>query len=277
MDNIQRFIFENTHIRGEIAHLTDTYTTIMKQRPYPEAVRQILGEALVSCLLLMGTIKFEGRLSLQFQGDERFPLLLIQCDNDLNLRGYAKYHEDLPTEEYQASFQNGQMILTIEQYQQTQIHQSIVPISSYSMSKNLMDYFAQSEQITTCVWLAVGEHSAAGMLLQLLPGQNSQEREEFWEYATVIGNTITQDELLRLDNETLLYRLYHADELRVFAPKPARFLCSCSLEKMKQVLKVFGEPEIKKMLSEQEKIEVSCDFCGNHYSFDAIDLALLFR
>lgn len=276
MDSLQPFIFEHANIRGEIAHLTDTYTTIINQRPYPPLIKKLLGEALVSCLLLTGTIKFEGQLSLQFQGDARLSLLLVQCDNESNLRGYAQFEDNLTDKEYEEAFINGQMVLTMNQYQKTQLYQSIVPVSSLSMSKNLMDYFIQSEQITTVVWLAVNDYSAAGMLIQLLPGENSRQREEFWEYATMIGNTVTQEELIGLDNETLLHRLYHETELRLFDSKPARFRCSCSVEKIKQVLKVLGEEEVKKLLKEREKIEVDCDFCSNHFSFDSIDLALLF-
>lgn len=275
-DSLQRFLFEKASIRGEIAHLKETYQTIMNQRPYPSMVRNLLGEALISCLLLAGSIKFEGELSLQFQGDKRLPLLLVQCDHQLHMRAFAAYQEDLEVIDYAEAFLKGQMVLTINQYNNTQSYQSIVPIQSTSMSENLTHYFAQSEQVATQVWLAVGDDMAAGMLLQLMPGQDSQQREQFWEYAVVLGQTVNEKELLTLNNETLLHRLYHETELRLFDARPITFRCRCSEEKMKEVLKILGEEEAKALLQEREKIEVSCDFCNKHYSYDAIDIAMLF-
>jgi molecular chaperone Hsp33 len=276
MDTLQKFMFEHASIRGEIAHLSATYTTIINQRPYPDTVKRLLGEALISCLLLTGSIKFEGDLSLQFQGDKRLPLLLVQCDHQLRMRAFAKYQENASDEDYTQAFLEGMMVLTINQHNQTQTYQSMVPIRSTAMSENLMYYFAQSEQIPTHVWLAIGEQSAAGMLLQLMPGQDAHQREQFWEYAVCIGQTVRDIELLTLDNQILLHRLYHETELRLFDERPVTFQCRCSLEKMKQVLSILGEKETKELLAEKGQVEVTCDFCGKQYNFDAIDVTLLF-
>lgn len=276
-DTLQRFLFEHASIRGDIVHLNDTFTTLINQRPYPESIKKLLGEALVSCVLLTGSIKFEGMLSLQFQGDKRLPLLLVQCDHQQQLRGFAKFEEGLSPDDYQEAFMQGTLVLTINQYHQTQSWQSVVAIHSTAMADNLMHYFAQSEQIATRVWLAVDEHCAAGMLLQLMPGQGSLQREQFWEHAVILGETVTNQELLTLDNVVLLHRLYHESELRVFDPRPVRFQCRCSPEKMKQVLKVLGQAEIDKLLQEKGEVTVKCDFCMQSYSFDSIDVAMLFH
>ncbi|MCA0402890.1 MAG: Hsp33 family molecular chaperone HslO [Proteobacteria bacterium] len=276
-DNLQRFMFENAPIKGQIAHLNTSYQTIMSQRPYPPMVKHLLGEALVSCMLLAGSIKFEGELSLQFQGDKRLSLILVQCDHLLNLRAYAAFEKDLETQEYADAFLNGKMVFTINQYNQTTAYQSIVPIKTTAMSENLSFYFSQSEQIATQVWLAADEEKAAGMILQLMPGQDSQQREQFWEYAVHIGQTLTENELLNLDNKTLLHRLYHETELRLYTEKKAQFKCRCTEEKMKNVLTVLGKEDVEQLLQEQDKIEVSCDFCSKHYSFDPIDIAVLFH
>lgn len=276
-DSLQRFIFEKANIRGEIAHVKETYQMIMSQRPYPPMVRNLLGEALISCLLLVGSIKFEGELSLQFQGDKRLPLVLVQCDHQLNMRAFAGYQEGLEVIDYAEAFLKGQMVLTINQYKQTQSYQSIVPIQSTSMSENLTHYFAQSEQVATQVWLAVDEDRAAGMLLQLMPGEDTQQREQFWEYAVVLGQTVNEKELLTLDNQTLLHRLYHETELRLFDSRAINFRCRCSEEKMKEVLRILGAEDAKRLLQEREKIEINCDFCNKHYSYDAIDIAMLFH
>jgi molecular chaperone Hsp33 len=276
-DTLQRFLFEHASIRGEIAHVESSYQTIMQQHPYPAPVRNILGEAIISCLLLAGSIKFEGEISLQFHGDKRLSLLLVQCDHELNIRAFAKYQEDKRDEDYQQAFMQGNMVLTINQYQQTQTYQSVVPIISSSMGENLMHYFAQSEQIATRVWLAVNEDKAAGMLLQLMPGQDTLQREQFWEYAVQLGQTISEQELLMLDNPTILHRLYHETELRLFPARHIHFRCRCNLDKMKQVLMMLGQQDIEKLLQEQGQVEIHCDFCNQQYIFDPIDVTLLFR
>lgn len=277
-DTLQQFIFEHASIRGEIVHITDAYNTILNQRPYPPAVKALLGEALVSCILLAGSIKFEGDLSLQFNGDERLPLLIAQCDNQLNVRACATYKEEENQEglDYTQAFLKGQMTLTINQYKQTSSYQSVVPIRSNSMADNLMHYFAQSEQVPSKVWLAIGNESAAGMLLQLLPGQNTLQREQFWEYAVQIGQTINEQELLTLDNQTILHRLYHETVIRLYDSRLIHFKCRCNLNKMKQVLKVLGKIEIQHLLEETGHVEICCDFCNQQYVFDPIDIEMLF-
>ncbi|STX27599.1 heat shock protein 33 [Legionella beliardensis] len=277
MDTLQRFMFEHASIRGEIAHLDQTYITIINQRAYPPMVKNLLGEALVSCLLMMGSVKFKGELSLQFQGDKRLPLLLVQCDHQRHLRAFAKFQPDLTTEEYAGAFLEGKMVLTISPHSHTQSYQSVLPIQSTSMAENLMHYYAQSEQIPSRIWLAGDDTKVAGMLLQLMPGQDTQQREQFWEYAVHIGETISENELLNLDNETLLYRLYHETDLRVFDSEPVSFQCRCTPEKMKQVLTILGEKDIKELLAEKGHVEVTCDFCNQHYAFDPIDITMLFH
>lgn len=277
-DTLQRFIFEQAPIRGEIVHVEKTFQTIMSQRPYPPEVKRLLGEAMVSCLLLASSIKFQGSINLQFQGDSRFSLLLVQCDHEFNIRAMAQYTDSEEPVDYAAAFLEGKMMITINQDNQTQAYQSMVPINSLAISDILMDYFAQSEQITTRVWLAVNDSMAAGMLLQLMPGQeDSQQREAFWEYAVQLGQTVKEDELLSISNETLLYRLYNETDLRLFESRPTQFKCRCSVDKMKQVIKVIGEKEALELLKARKEIEVTCEFCNQHYGFDAIDVAVIFQ
>ena len=277
LDTLQRFMFEHANIRGEIAHLNDTYRTIMHQHAYPSVVKKLLGEALISCLLLSGSIKFEGEISLQFHGNNHLPLLIVQCDHELQIRAYAKYQEGSSDLDYTNAFLDGKMSMIINQYNKTEAYQSIVPIRSISMSDNLTHYFAQSEQVATQIWLAVNDDCAAGMLLQLMPGQDTIQREQFWEYAVVLGQTLSNDELLTLDNPTILHRLYHECELRLYSPRTVSFQCRCSSEKMKQAITVLGEEDINQLLQEKGNVEINCEFCNQNYIFDKIDIALIFR
>lgn len=276
-NSLQKFLFEHASIRGDIIHLDSVYQTITQQRDYPPLIKQILGEALMSCALLVGGIKFEGEISVQFQGDERFPMMLIQCDHLLQIRGYANVKENLSEADYTEAFLQGTLVINLTPHHQTQTYQSMVPLTSISMSDNLMHYFAQSEQLPTKVWFAHNEQGVAGILLQLMPGQDSLQKEHFWEYAVHIGATITEAELLSLDNATLLHRLYHETELRLYPEKLIQFKCRCNHEKMQQVLGILGETETQDLLKEKDRIDIRCEFCNLNYSFDSIDVALLFR
>ena len=275
----QRFMFQQGHVRGQIVRLEHTAQTILSQRPYPPMIRYLLGETLIASLLLAGSLKQETDLSLQFQGDARLPLLLVQCDHELNLLACTKFKSDLPLEDYASAFLTGKMVITLTPHHHTQAYQSIIPIQSTDMSENLTHYFAQSEQLTTHIWLASDEQRFAGMMLQLLPsqGEDSQERELFWEYATQLGQTVTNEELLNLDNETLLYRLYNETELMLFESRSARFRCRCSEEKMKQAVKMLGEEDAKALIQEKGMVEIHCEFCNKHFCFDAIDITVLFK
>ncbi len=277
MDGIQRFLFEHAAIRGEIIHLDSVYQTITQQRPYPPQIKQLLGEAMMACALLVGGIKFEGEVSLQFQGDKRFPLMLIQCDHWLQIRGFADFSDNLAAQAYSEAFMQGTLVINLTPHQQTQTYQSMVPLMSTSMADNLMHYFSQSEQLLSKVWFAIDEHRAAGILLQLMPGQNSLQREHFWEYAVQIGATITEEELLTLDNPTILHRLYHETELRLYPERFIQFKCRCSPEKMQQLIGLLGEKEANALLKEQGQVTIRCEFCNVNYPFDAIDVALMFR
>lgn len=276
-DILQPFLFEHGNIRGCIVNLTETYQTIINQHPYPAAVKKFLGEAMISCLFLSASMKFEGTLSLQFQGDQRLSLLAVQCDDKLQLRATAKYEDQLSTEDYDASFLSGQLSLTLNMAHQPNVYRSIVPINSCSMSENMMHYLSQSEQITSQVWLATSETQAAGMMLQLMPEKNVSQQEQFWEYALAIGQTLDAQELFTLDNQTILHRLYHETDIRLFDERPIRFKCSCSLEKMQNVLLMLGVEEAKQILRERGQIDINCDFCTRHYQFDAIDTEALFH
>lgn len=169
------------------------------------------------------------------------------------------------------------MSLTLKTAHQSNTYQSIVPIHSSSMSENLVHYLTQSEQITNQVWLATSHQQVAGLMLQLMPDKDTQQQEEFWEYALAMGQTLQTEELLTLGNQALLHRLYHETELRIFDGRPVNFQCSCSEDKMKNVILMLGEVEAQQVLQKQDHIEINCNFCNRQYQFDAIDIAALFH
>lgn len=276
-DTLQRFIFEHAEIRGEIAHLGPSFQRIMQQHDYPKAIHQLLAEMLLSTVLMASMIKFEGQLTAQLVTPGAVKVLVAKCDHNYNVRAYAKFDQTQITPAAPTpSLNDGKLVITIEHANQKP-YQSMVKIRDNSIQRSLEHYFSQSEQISTKLWLAVDDHRAAGMLLQLLPQPSCSQREQFWEYATVLGETLTPSELLTLDNKTLLHRLYHEQDVRLFEPSTVQFKCSCSVDKMGQALRMLGIEEAKRLLNEQPRIEVRCEYCNHHYQFDSIDVETLFK
>lgn len=275
-DTLQRFVFEHADIRGEIVHLSASYQAIMKQHLYPPIIQELLGEALLAVTLLTASIKFKGQLTLQFYGEEPITLLVAKSDHEFHIRGLAQFDEEALSSELDRAFREGKLIVTIEPDDKVAPYQSIIPLNGQSITNALEFYFAQSEQIPTRLWLATGQGVAAGMLLQLLPGKPSEERERFWEHAVKIGETITNVELQQLNNETILHRLYHEEDLRLFDPTPVIFRCQCTLDRMQQAVRLLGEVDAMDMVRHNKEILVTCEYCNREFSFDAVDVASIF-
>lgn len=277
-DTITRFIFEKADIRGEIAHLDETYQKLLSFHHYPPLLKQLLGEALLAAVLMTATIKFKGQLTLQLQTNQVIKLLLVKCSHDFKVRALIQFDKDESSEKMAHALQEGKLVITIEPDDKVRPYQSIVPLQGNSLAQALEYYFAQSEQLTTKFNFAVSDGKASGMLLQLLPEhKKSEQREEFWQYATKIGDTLSNDELQTLDNETILYRLYHETNLRLFESATVAFYCPCSKERMARAIQTLGEEEAKSMLKQQQTINVHCEFCLQNYAFDKVDIEWLFH
>lgn len=275
-DSIQQFIFEKTDIRGEIVRLDNSFQTIMQQHHYPESIFGILGQTLVASVLMSAALKFEGQFTVQFQSDTAIKLLVAKCTQDFYIRGLAQYDETLLATQ-QHLLAGGQMVVTVEPDNAVKPYQSIIPLTEESIANNLENYFSQSVQIPTRIWLAVDNQRAVGMLLQLLPRQTQtvEERENFWQHAVKLGETITEQELLSLDNKTILHRLYHAEEVRVFEPQSIQFRCQCSKARMDNVIRMLGKQEADDIFATKQVIDITCEYCNTKYSYDRIDVAAI--
>ncbi|MGE3919562.1 MAG: Hsp33 family molecular chaperone HslO [Gammaproteobacteria bacterium] len=280
-DCLQRFIFEHSDVRGEILRLNKSFKTITEQHYYPTLIRQLLGEALTTSILLTATIKFSGNLTLQFQtnNDRPVKLLVARCDQNFNIRGLVQFNESLlkDIKTSTALLGEGQLVVTISPDNSVQPYQSIIPLHDQGIAQSLENYFAQSEQLATRIWLASSENSCAGILLQLLPEKASREREFFWEHAVRIGETITPEELLTLPSETILHRLYHDQDIRLFDTQPIQFKCHCSKKGMENAIRTLGEQEAMLLIDEKQCITVTCEFCNSYYNFDKVDVANIFH
>jgi molecular chaperone Hsp33 len=284
-DQLQRFIFEHSDIRGEILTLEKSFQDVLENGDYPEAIQQLIGQFLTAAGLLSATLKFEGVITLQAQGAGPLSLIMSDCTRHHNLRAIAKfdpelsYENDTPLTEL---IGKGTLTLTIDPGQGER-YQGIVPLESASLAECLEDYFARSEQLTTRIWLSADTQSnspkAAGLLLQALPHQlesTPEENQRLWEHTTQLADTITIEEQLSLNHEEQLFRLFHQDELRLFEPSPVQFFCSCSEERFAKTLSSMGQKEVLNILEENGLISISCEFCHQQYRFDQADISKLF-
>ncbi len=268
-DTLQRFIFENSNIRGTLVHLGKSYQTARQRYTYPAAVGQQLGQALAANTLLSATIKYEGSLIMQTQTDGQINLLVAQCNHQRHIRGLARWQE----KQSDSLLGCGRMTITIDKTAEER-YQGITEIDGDSLAKVIENYFRQSEQIQTHIWLAANEELAVGMLLQHLPGEEIDR--DLWNRIDNLGQTITDEELLGLPTEQILHRLFHEEDLRLFDPEPVSFRCGCSRDKVATVLVSLGCDEVHRIIEEEKKIEVGCEFCNQQYHFDAVDAETLF-
>ncbi len=289
-DNLQKFMFEHAGVRGELVELPNTWQEILSHQHYPQAVKIILGELLAAASLLSANLKFNGSMIMQIHGDGPIKLLVVECDSELRLRATAKLApdaviaDDATLSELVHSHGQGRFVITLDPNDKMpgqQAYQGIVPLDGDSIATIIENYMMRSEQLDTKLWLAADDHVSRGLLLQKLPkigGTEStvEDETEAWNRAVILGSTLKQEELLTTDIETLMTRLFWEETLRVFEPMHPQFHCNCTREKVGDMLKMLGQEEVSTAIAELNQLDINCDFCGKHYSFDQVDCAQLF-
>ncbi|NOT15923.1 MAG: Hsp33 family molecular chaperone HslO [Methylotenera sp.] len=273
-DQLKRFIFENSAVRGNHIQLESTIQEALAHHAYPLVLRNALSQLMVASALLAATLKMQGSLVLQIQGRGKLKLLVVECTAQLEMRATAKWSGEIADESFIELLALGQFVITLDPKDGKQTYQGIVPIEGQSIAEILQNYMQRSEQIETRIWLSNNSTRAAGMLLQKLPEQLEQDADA-WNRICHLADTVTENELLDLDAESLLYRLFHEENVRVFEAQTARFKCSCSRQNVGNMLRMLGAEEIHSILAELGKIEVHCDFCNTAYAFDAVDATQL--
>ncbi len=284
-DTLQRFVFENTPIRGNLVNLTSTLQLALNKQHLPAGLKHALGELMAASALLTATLKMSGSLVLQIQSKGALKLLVVECNSEFGIRATAKWKGEVSDE--QSLFDllsQGQFMITLDPKDGRQAYQGIVALEGDSISTILENYMLRSEQIDTKIWLHCDGNAAAGMLLQKLPDTMNQITKsedlsaqdlDAWNRIGHLADTITDDELLNLPTETILTRLFHEEDVRLFEASNTKFHCSCSRESVSGMLRMLGNDEITSIIEEQGKIEVNCDFCNTHYSFDKVDATQL--
>jgi len=271
-DSLQRFSFDHTNIRGELAHVNASYREVLKRHQYPTLIAKAVGELMSATALLSANLKFTGRLTLQIRLPGNISLLQAETSDKGQLRAIARYEEG--TEESELSFADGQMIITIEP-EVGQRYQGITLIKGGNVAGALEDYFEQSEQLGSRFWLACDGQNAAGFMLQQMPSEEGDDPDA-WDRLSHLASTIKDEELINLDNEVLLHRLYHEEQVRTYPASELSFFCTCSKDRIGNALHQLGKDELLQIIEEQGKISINCDFCKQAYSFDKEQVNELF-
>ena len=319
MSELHKFLFDGMPVRGMIVRLTDAWQEILTRRAantttgaYPAPVAELLGEMTAAATLMQSNIKFNGSLILQIFGDGPLKVAVAEVKADLRLRATASVVGELPAGARLTEMVNvnnkGRCAITLEPKGRVpgqQPYQGVVPLFGDDgarldkLSEVLQHYMLQSEQLDTTLVLAADDKVAAGLLIQRLPtkGERNLEgtagsdlnpanedeigRNEDYNRISILASTLTRDELLTLDVETILRRLFWEEKLLRFEPQDGslgpRFACTCSRERVANMIRGLGTDEAESILAERGDIEVGCDFCGKQYRFDAVDAAQIFR
>lgn len=315
MSELHKFLFDGLPVRGMLVRLTDTWTEILRRRAsntatgaYPVPVRDMLGEMVAAAALMQSNIKFDGALILQIFGDGPVSLAVVEVQSDLALRATATVSrpvdDDIALSNMINANNKGRCAITLDpknRFPGQQPYQGVVPLFDdrgkpiEKLSAVLEHYMLQSEQLDTTLVLAANDTIAAGLLIQRLPmagsanlagSMVSKENEdqiglnEHYNRIAVLAASLKREELLNLDVDTILRRLFWEESLTRFEPLQGdtapRFVCNCSRDRVGKMIVGLGREEAEDILSERGNIEVGCEFCGVQYHFDAVDAAQLF-
>jgi len=285
-DLLRRFLFERWPVRGHFVRLDSSWRAMVERHDYPSPIRDALGEAMAATVLMAGTIKFDGQLTLQCQGPGPMHLLVAHCTHRHAIRGVARHRGELNGGSIAALTGGGQLTVTIENEDRTNRYQGVVPLDQPELSACLEGYFERSEQLPSKLILAANDDYAAGLLLQRMPSgasasaeedpRSRAEAEEEWSRIQLLAATLRAEELLELPCQTLLHRLFHEDDVRLFEGQPVFFQCTCSRERVATIVRSLGVAEARDIIAEQGRVEVRCEFCNRAYAFDAVDVEQLF-
>lgn len=287
-DAITRFVFEQAPVRGVLVTLDETARAILDCHPYPPALRRVLAELLAASALLSSTLKFTGSLIVQLQGSGPVRLLVVECNEALQLRATAQWDEQRTTAfgpaatlaELAGGAAQGRLVITLDPKGNGTLYQGIVTLETASVAALIEHYLATSEQLASRLLLATDGSRAGGLLVQRLPGGDAHGElgeDTTWARADELLTQIDPVTLLAPGTaEALLVEAFPHDDLRVFRPKPVSFRCSCSRERVERALRIAGRAEIESILAERDDVEVTCEFCNRTYAFAPAEARAVF-
>ncbi|QLB20523.1 Hsp33 family molecular chaperone [Vespertiliibacter pulmonis] len=270
-DKLYRFLFQDRAVRGEWVRLNETFNETLNSHHYPKAVQNLLGEMLVATSLLTATLKFEGTITVQIQGDGPLKLAVVNGNDEQQFRALARVDGDINnTMSLHEMVGNGVLVISIIPTQGER-YQGVISLDKPTISECLEDYFARSEQLATSLTIHIGEFEgkpvAGGTLLQIMPDGTGTPDD--FEHLTTLASTIKNEELFGLTAEELLYRLFHEETVEIYPPQNTEFKCGCSRERSGAAIMLLPDEEIAEMLAEKNGvIDMQCECCGTQYFFD---------
>ena len=277
MNQRTRFIFDHMPIRGLHVQAQEVWQHIVARKNYPVAIRRALGELLAAGALLSSNLKIDGTLIVQVQGRGILKMLVVEATSEHTLRATARWDETAAIADdsdlAQLLGDDGVFVLTV-QPKNSEPWQGVVPLEGSSIAEMLMNYMARSEQLETRIMLAADDQQIGGLLLQRLPEETQDD--DAWQHICTLADTLTAAELLNLDAQNVLYRLFHETPPRVFPAENLEFACTCSRGKVSDMLLLLGGEEVGSVVAQEGSITVDCDFCHEQYTFDEQDVHALF-
>jgi len=268
MDAVQSFLFEDLDIRGAIVRLDSTWTKIQHKRDYPVPVRAMLGQMSAVTAIIAANLKTPGRITFQLSGHGAVRLMVIDCSESLNLRGYAKSEGPIHAGSVAELMGDGRLLLTLDTEQAAQPYQSYVPLEGETIGEVFEHYLRQSEQTPAKLVLAANGDTAAALFLQKLPGADLKDMDG-WDRVTHLASTVKDEELLGLPVENLLTRLFHEESVRLFSPRAVTHDFPPDWDKVRATLRALGREELESILAEHGEILVHDDLSNHEYHFDA--------
>jgi molecular chaperone Hsp33 len=274
MNEVQTFVLEDSGIRGALVRLEETWQRVVAAHDYPPEVRALLGEGVVSTLLLATGLKTTPSVSLQLQGEGPLKLLLVQCTEGQRVRGMASFKQ------YAAGtplLGEGRLVVNLDTGKPDGFFQGIVPLTSAKLEECLESYFEKSEQLDTRLVLRSDGECVAGLLLQVLPGHGEERAVDAFEAAAACAATVSAGELTRSTAEELLPKLFAGQAIRLFEARAVAHDCRCTPERLAGVVRMLGAEEVKSLLAEQGHVELKCEFCNRAFRYDDVQVDAIMR
>ena len=289
-DNLSRFIFKETPMKGGAVKLTTAWKAMRRYQKWPPSVTRLIGEMTAGAILLASSLKFEGSLIMQVQGDGPVRLAIVEVRNGLLVRATVKMNEAEPVDDKMGlkalvnAHGRGRCAIMLDPKDRREgepLYQGVVPLTGETVADALMGYMQQSEQINTKLWLSANDESASGLMLQQMPDFGGKDEglhrdDDSVNRIETLASTITDEELLTLTPQEVTHRLFWEEAPEYFESLQPKFACTCSREKIESMIRNLGEVEALQIVKEEGKLEVTCDFCGRTESFTAEDIVLLF-
>lgn len=274
-DAVIPFVFEALPVRGALVQLERTWRRMQRDHDYADPVAEVLGHSAAATALIAQSLKFDGTITFQINGEGPLTMLVMQSTDDLDLRGMASAQAIPDSAAFVDLVSGARCAVTVDSGAMERPYQGIVEISPESLAASLENYFAKSVQVPSHVQLARDASRCGGILLQQMP-EESPTLEDDWRRLGFLAKTLRAEDLADGASHELLQKLFAEDDVRAFRPREARFRCRCTRQKVEEVLRLLGEKETRSACEEQGKVEVTCEYCGRLRTFDAVDVTRVF-